>query len=378
MPNNAPMQITHMRCGNLRRDYSGALRNTRHAWTAKNYVLVELVTQTGLRGYGEMYCDGGGTPEVALAILRHEIAPHVIGRDALRPVATTSELRARMALSARGTAATAAISAVDIAMWDLLGKASGMPLYRLLGGHSNSVPVYASGGMYGNAVTPESIAREMKEAQKAGVRGAKIKIGGASIEEDVERLQRTREAIGPGAPLMGDAMFAPDVAGAIELGRRAAPLLLHFLEAPTAMDDVEGWCAVTRATGLALAGPELSDDSSLMRRMVESGAVRYLQFDLAIAGGISMGHTLAGFAGVHRRSVSLHCAASAIAMAAAAHLGAAIANCDSLEFHVMHDGLRERLWSSGWLLAEGRLVAPERAGLGVELADEDLALLSDA
>ena len=132
---------------------------------------------------------------------------------------------------------------------------------------------------------------------------------------------------------------------------------------------------MARSTGLDLAGPELSDDVGLMLRMLQAQAVRYLQFDLAIAGGVTGGRLLASLAHAHHRTFTLHCAASAVAMAAAAQLGAAMGGCDGLEFHVMHDGLRERLWSSGWRLHEGWLVAPDRPGLGVVLGDEESALL---
>lgn len=371
------MRIVSLRTAVLRRAYDGSLRNTRHAWNAKHYVLVELETDTGLRGYGEMYCDGGGAPGVAVAMLREELAPHVVGHDALRPAALAYALQSRMALSARGSAATCALSAVDIAAWDLLGKACGRPLHELLGGATEGVSVYASGGMYGEGQTPGTIAAEMAAAQRAGLAGAKIKVGGATLEEDLERLARTREAIGAQARLMADAMFQPSVPQAVALGRAASRQALHFLEAPTAMDDAPGWREIRNATGVPLAGPELSASLLLMRSLVETSAVDFLQYDLAIAGGITVGQKLAAFAAVHRRPVTLHCAASAIAMAAAAHLGTAIGNCDSLEFHVMHDGLRERLWSSGWRLRDGRLLPSPLPGLGVALGEDDLALFSE-
>lgn len=369
------MKITSLRCAVVKRSYDGAARNTRHAWHSKNYVLVELRTEQSLRGIGEMYCDGGGSPEVAVAMLRHEMAPHVVGRDAALPGAIVAGLRDRMALSARASAASLAISAIDIALWDLMGHASGQPCHRLLGGASDRVRVYASGGMYGPNITPATLAAEMAAAQRTGLCGVKIKIGAAALEEDLERVARMREAIGPRAPLMVDAMFAPSVPEAIALGKALAPYDLHFLEAPTSPYDVSGWKAVADATGLALAGPELSDDTDLMLRMLQAGAVRYLQFDVAIAGGLSGGRNLAALGLAYHRSVSLHCAASAVAMAAGAHLGAALGHCDGLEFHVMHDGLRERLWSNGWRLADGYLVVPGAPGLGIVLGEEENDLL---
>ncbi|MCC7281839.1 MAG: mandelate racemase/muconate lactonizing enzyme family protein [Acetobacteraceae bacterium] len=372
------MRIAALRAGTITRRYDGTARNTHHAWTAKNYVLVMLETDAGLAGLGEMYCDGGGTPEVAVAMLRHEVAPVLVGADARLPGAIVQALGARMALSARGSAASAAIAAVDIALWDLVGKIAGQPLYRLLGGVSDRAPVYASGGMYGPAGTPERLADAFAAARSQGLRGAKLKVGAASLDLDFARAGAVRAAIGPEAPLMVDAMFVPDVPGAIALARRLAPLDLHFLEAPTAPTDIAGWCMVARASGVPLAGPELSDDARLMRTMLHQGAVQYLQFDVAIARGITGGRALASLAALHHRRTSLHCAASAVALAAGAQLAAGLGNCDGLEFHLMHDGLREHLWASGWRLEEGCLVIPDRPGLGITLGEEERRMLDGA
>lgn len=369
--------IRNIRCANLHVKYSGELRNTQHAWHGKNYIILELESEDGFSGFGEMYCDGGGSPEVALSILRHEIAPALRGRSSTRPLEILADLRRKYSLSARGGAASMAISAVDIAMWDLLGKRAGLPLYRLLGGFSNRVNVYASGGMYGPGITPERLAEEMREAQLQGLHGAKIKVGGASLEEDAERVAKVRAAIGPHAPLMVDAMFRPNVKEAIKLGQALKPENLHFFEAPTHASDVTGWGTVRDACALALSGPELSDDRDLMRRLLQADAIDFLQFDLAIAGGVSEGREHFALAHAFGKPVTLHCAASAVAMAAAAQLGAGLGGCDSLEFHLMHDGMRESLWDCGWRLDGGHLILPDRPGLGVDPSDEVRDLLED-
>jgi L-alanine-DL-glutamate epimerase-like enolase superfamily enzyme len=109
----------------------------------------------------------------------------------------------------------------------------------------------------------------------------------------------------------------------------------------------------------------------LMRQLLHAQALAYLQFDVTIAGGLGLGRDLAALARAHWRDITLHCAASAVATAASAHLGAAVGGCDGLEFHVMHDGLRDRLWACGWRLEDGRLMVPNRPGLGIDLGDED-------
>ena len=368
-------RIKTIRCANLHRKYSGEVRNTQHAWQGKNYILLEIESEDGVSGFGEMYCDGGGSPEAALAMLRYEVAPALIGKSGTRPLEILAYLRGHFSLSARGSAASMAISAVDIAMWDMVGKRSGLPLYRLLGGHSDRVKVYASGGMYGPRITPQTLAQEMREAQAKGLNGAKIKIGGATLEEDVARVTCVREAIGPHAPLMVDAMFRPNVTDAIRLGNALKNANIHFYEAPTNANHVSGWRSVGQACGLSLSGPELSDDRDLMLRLLQADALQFLQFDVAIAGGVSEGREIFALARAFRKPVTLHCAASAVAMAAAAQMGAGLGGCDSLEFHLMHDGMRESLWKCGWRLESGHLVVPDRPGLGVEPTDEVRDLL---
>jgi L-alanine-DL-glutamate epimerase-like enolase superfamily enzyme len=128
---------------------------------------------------------------------------------------------------------------------------------------------------------------------------------------------------------------------------------------------------------MPLAGPELQSSLDLMRDFLVHGATHFLQFDVVLAGGISAGRDLAGLARAFHRPVTLHCAASAVGLAASAHLGAAIGHCDSLEYHLMHQGLHERLWPAGWTLANGEITVPDKPGLGLDF-DLDTLLGEEA
>jgi L-alanine-DL-glutamate epimerase-like enolase superfamily enzyme len=372
------MQIVDVRTAVVRRHYDGESRNTLHSWAGKNYLLVSVETSAGTAGLGEIYCDGHGSTAVAELLIREEIAPAIIGEDPRAIAQIRSKLLAQHVLSGRAGAFGPALAGIDIALWDLLGKLAGQPLYRLLGGFSNRASVYGSGGMYGPAITPTSLAREMGEAVRSGLGGVKIKGCGASLEEDVARVSAVREAIGPDARLMVDAMFAASVPAAIRLARAFEPYNLHFLEAPTATADLRGWQTVRRATSIPLAGPELESSLELMRDFVLADAVHFLQYDVVLACGISAGRDLGALARIFHRPVSLHCAASAVGLAASAHLAASMPNCDSLEYHLMHQGLHERLWSSGWALDAGDIVIPDRPGLGLDFDFDTLVALENA
>lgn len=346
--------------------YDGTARSTLHTWTTKNSVLVGLETSDGVVGVGEAWCDGA-SPKVTEAMIREEFAPLVRGEDPRFIEHIRSKLLRTMILSSRGGTATAAMAAIDIALWDLAGKLVGRPIYQLLGAHSNKAPVYASGGMYGPTITPKSLAAEMLAALNAGACGIKIKGAGSSLEEEVARVSALREAIGDEGRLMVDAMFVLDVPRAIALARALEPYNLHFLEACTNATDLRGWRAIREATIIPLAGPELQWSLDLMRDYLSADAIHFLQFDVILAGGISHGRRLAALAEAFHKPVTLHCSASAVGLAAGAHLAASIPNCDSLEYHVLHQSLFDRLWASGWKLEGGALSIPDAPGLGLDL-----------
>ncbi|MCP5433491.1 MAG: mandelate racemase/muconate lactonizing enzyme family protein [Alphaproteobacteria bacterium] len=365
------MKIVNLRTAIVTRTYETDARNTRHAWSHKSHVLVEIVADNGLSGLGEVYGDGIGVPQVMETVLATEIAPFLVGEDPWLVERLRECVAERSVLSGRAATARLAMAGVDIALWDLLGKTVGQPVYRLLGGHSDRASVYGSGGMFGPSITPQSLAEEMARAVRSGLGGVKIKGAAAGIDEDVARAAAVREAIG-GERLMVDLMFAPDVPGALRWARALEPFGLHFLEAPTAAADIRGWARVRDAARMPLAGPELEWSTDVMRDFLLADAVDLLQFDVALAGGISQGRELAALARGFHKPISLHCAGTAVTLAASAHLAAASANCDSVEFHLMHQSLFERLWAADWKLEAGALVIPDRPGLGLDFTLDDV------
>lgn len=366
------MRITDVRTTILTHAYDGSVRNTRHAWTGKSYLLISIETSDGIFGLGEAYCSGEGAVHVVEAMIRNEIAPHVVGEDPRAIARIRQKLHDGHVLNGRRESLAPAVAGVDIALWDLFAKSCGQPLFRLLGGYSDRVDVYGSGGMYGPSITPDTLAVEMADAIRIGLGGIKIKGAGDALAEDVRRVAAVREAIGPSRRLMVDAMFGPDVPAAIRLARALEPFELHFLEAPTLASDLAGWRAIRNSTSTPLAGPELESSTDLMRDFLAADAVHFLQFDISIAGGLSQGRELAALAHCFHRPITLHCSGSAVGLAAAAHLAAAVPNCDSVEFHLMHQLLHERLWSAGFRISEGTLVLPDRPGLGIEACLDDL------
>jgi L-alanine-DL-glutamate epimerase-like enolase superfamily enzyme len=352
------------------KQYGAGLRNSLHAWTEKHAVLAFVETEDGVVGVGEAWCDGGA-PETVASLIAKDLKGLIVGQ----PVWAIERFHARALhtnlMSAKGGILYAATSAVDIALWDALARTAGLPLYRLLGGFSDSVQVYGSSGMYRDGYGPDALARDMGEAIGRGFAGVKIKGGGAPASEDIARVAAVRAAIGPQARLMVDVMFCLGVPEAIRLGHALRPYDLHFLEAPTARTDLRGWAEVRRAVGIPIAGPELESGLHVFRSALELDAVDFLQADACVCGGITELRRITSLAQAFHRRMTLHCSGSAVALAANAHAAAALHNCESIEMHLMHQTLFERLWPAGYRVADGRLHLPDAAGLGIDLKPDD-------
>jgi L-alanine-DL-glutamate epimerase-like enolase superfamily enzyme len=367
------VKITGLTTSLVQHRYDAALRNSRHAWKEKNALLVFVSTEEGVVGVGEGWCENGDPATLALLIER-DLKGLVIGQELWAVEQIWARIIETNSMSAKGGILWSAASAIDIAIWDALARSVRQPLYKLLGGFSNSLWIYGSSGMYGPGYGPEILARDMAAAVKRGACGVKIKVGGASLAEDVARARAVRAAIGPEPRFMVDALWSMDVPAAIRLGKALAPYDLHFYEAPTAREDLRGWGEIAAATGLALAGPEIQSGLHVFTQWMQSGNVHYLQADAIVCGGITELRKIAALAQAFGRPITLHCSGSAVALAANAHLGAAIPNCDAVEMHLLHQTFYDRLWPAGFAVREGKLHLPDSPGLGFEIKRDDPAL----
>jgi L-alanine-DL-glutamate epimerase-like enolase superfamily enzyme len=279
-------------------------------------------------------------------------------------------MRESMVVSAKGGAAWAAASAVDIALWDALGRSLGQPVCTLLGAHRRSVFAYASAGLYGRDKTTDDLAAEMHGYVALGFRGVKLKIGGASLAEDLARVAAVREAIGNEVRLMVDALYAYSVADALRMARGLERYDVHFLEAPVHPDDIDGLARLAVASPVPLAGNEFAYGLAGFRRIVEKDAVAYVHLDAILCGGISEGQRIAALAASRHLPVSFHAASSAVCFAANLQLAASSPNVDSVEFHMLHRMLFDRLAPGAFPLKDGCVEVPAAPGLGLGFEPE--------
>ncbi|MDH7500730.1 MAG: mandelate racemase/muconate lactonizing enzyme family protein, partial [candidate division NC10 bacterium] len=265
----------------------------------------------------------------------------------------------------------AAMSGVDIALWDILGKACGKPLYQILGGFREHMGAYASAGFYTKSKGRKELAAEMAAYVKEGYRAVKMKIGGLSMREDLERIREVRSAIGPEVELMVDANCAYTPKQAMAMAQRMEELDIAWFEEPCSADDLEGNAQLAAFTSIPIAGYESEFSRFGFRDLIVKRAVDIVQPDAIWSGGISECRKIAAIASAFTLPVVPHSFSSAVAVVANMHLIASIPNGYLLEMDRNPNPLREELIPEPIRIDSGsRVRMPSGPGLGIEINEE--------
>jgi L-alanine-DL-glutamate epimerase-like enolase superfamily enzyme len=332
------------------------------AWDSTTIVVVEVEggRETGL---GYTYGDAS-----AAVLVRDTLADVVSGRDAMDIPAAWRALAERVRNLGRPGIAATAISALDLALWDLKARLLEVPLATLLGRARESVPVYGSGGFTSYPV--ERLREQLYGWVEEGISRVKMKVG-RDPDGDVERVRIAREAIGSEAALYVDANGAYTCKQALDLAGRFAELGVSWFEEPVSSDDLEGLRLVRdRApAGMDVAAGEYGYDPSYFQRMLSAGAVDCLQADLTRCGGLTGFLAAATIADAHMIDLSGH-------TAPAAHLAACCAVPRLRHLEWFHDHVRiERMLFDGFVEPVAGELHPDLAGpgLGLELRRADAA-----
>lgn len=360
------MKITGLVAKVITRQPDVLLRNPRSIWREKRALIVFLETDTGLVGIGEAWCEGSD-PASTVAVLKRDLEPLIVGEDPFFIGRIWDRLFELTIVSAKQGIVFAAMSAIDIATWDLIGKTLAQPTYKLLGARREKVFAYASGGLYQEGQTPDDLAADMAACVAQGFRAVKIKVGGTTLSEDIARVAAVRKAIGPQIRLMVDAVYSLSVPQAIKMARALEPYDLWFFEAPVSPYDIEGLAKVNAMSGIPIAGNEFAFGRHAFRELIERDAVSFVHLDTILCGGISEAMRIAAMASAREFACSFHASSSAVCFASNLHIAAAISNCDSIEWHMVHRLLFDRLPEDTFRLQDGYVRMPDAPGLGIAI-----------
>jgi D-galactarolactone cycloisomerase len=334
--------------------------------------LVKITTEDGLVGWGE---------GAAASLIDELLAPLIIGGDPMQRAGLWERMfhalyNANIFVGLAGSA----LSAIDIALWDLAGKATGLPAHALLGGKvRDRVAVYATGLYYTEGEFPDRLLDEARSYVEQGFTGMKTKVGGLTVEEDVRRVRALREAIGPDVRLMVDANEAYNATTAIRIGHKLAELDLMWFEEPVNAQDVEAYLQVKDALPMAIAGGENLRTRFEFKDYLARRAYDIAQPDIMHCGGITEMARICAMANAHGVQVNPHVWGSPIMIAATLHLTATLPPCPTardpqpyaqepvMEFDRTPSAIRQQVCAEPFDQRDSYIRVPEGPGLGIEV-----------
>nr|WP_276084308.1 mandelate racemase/muconate lactonizing enzyme family protein [Nonomuraea thailandensis] len=322
------------------------------------FLFAEISTEDGHSGTGFSYSKRAGGP--AQYAHAKEVGENLLGQDPSDIGKVYESLLWAGASVGRSGVATQALAAIDVALWDLKARRAGLPLAKLLGAYRDSVRTYNTSGGFLHAPIEEVKARATQSLAD-GIGGIKIKVGQPDMKEDLRRLAAVREHLGDGVPLMVDANQQWDRASALRFGRAVEDLGLVWIEEPLDAYDAEGHAQLAAALDTPIATGEMLSSVAEHVRLIEARAADIIQPDAPRVGGITPFLRLATLADHAGLQLAPH-----FAMEIHLHLAAVYPREPWVEhFEWLNPLFNERLETR-----DGRMIVPDRPGLGFTLSDQ--------
>jgi len=342
----------------------------------RSSMIVEIVTDEGITGWGESLCHGLQPPEIAASFVQFCFKPMLIGRDPFDVEVLWEEMYNRSRPFGQYGAAVNAISGVDIALWDIIGRTLNKPIHKLLGGaFRKEITPYATGFYrYKGKKYPEEGILEAKQHIEKGFKAMKLKIG-FGVEEDIQYVHAVREAVGKDIKIMMDANCAYNLATARRILLECEPAKVHFFEEALAPEDIEGYIQLRNTTSTYISAGENIFGKTGYRHWISRGALDILQPDLMSAGGFTECKKIAALAQAWNTMLIPHVWGSGIGLAASLQFIASLPPTPMslnpeepmLEYDQSDHPFREDLINQAIYMENGKIKIPDNPGIGVEV-----------
>jgi D-galactarolactone cycloisomerase len=325
-------------------------------WANFNQIIVEIHTDEEITGYGEAF--GYGVPQATASVINQILKPMLVGADPAQIPFLSEQLFRQTHLFGRYGITTFAISGVDIALWDILGKCAGLPLYRILGGaRASEVPAYASLVRY----------KDQGEIRTAAFHAKRAGYGAIKLHQlDVESLKTVREAVGGETRLMvdGNCPWSPEQA--LDMALKFKPYRISWLEEPIwPPEDFRSLARLRELSGIPTASGENACTVFQFREMMEAGAADYIQPSVVKVGGVSEWRKIASLAESYNVRIAPHSPYFGPGFLATAHLVASNPYADMIE-HI-YVNLEASIFKQPLKFERGYFQLPQGPGLGLDV-----------
>ncbi len=366
------MKITSVKAMILRTKIEKPFTSARGWWyKTKNAMLVQVETDAGIDGWGEAY----GPAECTKMVVDSLLAPLLIGQDPFDTDVLWEKMYQRIEDYAPQGFGVAAISAIDIALWDIKGKDAGLPIYKLLGGaHRRYVTPYAT-GLYFKEEEGDFTSPAVEEAVRykdLGFKGIKMKIA-LNRKDEIKRVRAVREAIGDDIELMVDANHGYSFYDAVWLAKEFEKLGISWFEEPISPHDLNGYRDLRMKTSIPLAGGENNFTRYAFNEIMEKRAMDIIQPDLCCCGGITEVMKISALAEISGTMLMMHVWGSAIGLFAALQVMAALPPAPHswkaapvwMEYEQTESPFRELLVKEPLRRENGVVSIPDKPGIGI-------------
>ncbi|MBX2879268.1 MAG: mandelate racemase/muconate lactonizing enzyme family protein [Granulosicoccus sp.] len=349
--------------------------------TQRAATLVRVSTDNGLTGWGEAFAQGLEPPEISAAVIEHALIPIVMGENPLNTSVLWHNMYNRTRDYGRKGSVIAAMSALDIAFWDICGKFYNQPVYQLLGGAvRTSVTPYAT-GFYRLSGQQEAdrLAEEARQHQAAGFKAMKIKLG-FGVDDDIEVMRSIQAALlendsDNDIELMVDTNHAYGFSEALRLGRELENYRLRWYEEPLVPEDINGMARLRNALSIPIAAGENEHTPYGFHALINAEAIDVAQPDIGSCGGITAARDITAMAQAAGLMVNPHVWGSAVAQAASLQWLATLPVPHHslypveplLEYDRSSHPFRQQLVEEPWTLQNGQINIPDKAGLGIDV-----------